>query len=567
MKNKKIKQICFFMILLFSVILTGCSERITGLEYTIVYDSQGGTVIPAYSGDLMNSMPIPSKDGFTFEGWYEDKDFFGKRISFPYIIQKDVILYAKYIDNNKGNEELVYNKVDNAFEVTHYNGDSYVIYIPEMHNGLPVIRLCENFINNFYSTTVLYISKNVTEIKEKLYYNKRLSTINVSGNSQSFSSQDGILYNKDRSTLVCYPSGRREKTFTIAEETTEIANYAIRNNIYLEKIIIPSGVYISDRGMYDLSKLREVKVAEDNQAFCDVNGVLFDKNKENLLFFPPNHKEKNYTVPETVKLIDEQAFYNCAIEEITLGANLERNPNFTSCKNLKSIEIAAENTLFKSVDGVLFDKTGRNLINFPSNKAADKDGSYYLPTGTKKITSFAFSEVRNIRNLYLNGEFSCFEAFAFSGENSVEKIIAESEIILQTIEGGAFSGLKKLTEFRLFCRVPPALSQGEFDNCPYELRIYVPENMRGLYEVVWSEYADKLYIIQAMTNYTVTFYTQGGSFVGNVTAGYIINEPIPEMSGYKFLGWYDNAQGTGKKYTFPMAIRENISLYAAWELL
>lgn len=565
-KNKKIRLIGFFIILMFSVILTGCSERLTGLNYTIVYESLGGTLIPEYSGNLINTMPIPTKDGYTFEGWYEDKDFSGKRVNFPYIIYKDVILYAKYIDNSVGNPELVYNMVDSAFEVTEYNGDSYIIYIPEKHNGLPVIRLCENFIKNFYNTTVLYISKNVSEINEKLYFNKRLSAIEVNGNNQTFSSQDGVLYNKDRSKLICYPSGRRDKEFTVAAETVEITRYALRNNIYLEKIAISKAVTIYDKGIYDLISLKEVSVDKENTALCDEDGVLYDKNIEKLLFFPPKYKDKQYNIPDSVKIIDEHAFFNCAIENIKIGVSLEAAPLFESCKQLKSIEVDDRNAIFKSIDGVLFDKSGRTLLRFPASKIVE-EGNYYLPSGTKRIAPFAFSNMKNVRSIYLNGEISSIGSFAFTGENSVEKIIAESEIILQVIENGAFSGCTALTEFRLFCRVPPAITEGEFENCPFGLKIFVPENMRGLYEAIWSNHSDKLANGQPLSDFTVNFNTQGGVFVGSVTAGYILEEPVTEKNGYTFLGWYDNAEGTGERYNFPMAIKENITLYASWELI
>ena len=65
--------------------------------------------------------------------------------------------------------------------------------------------------------------------------------------------------------------------------------------------------------------------------------------------------------------------------------------------------------------------------------------------------------------------------------------------------------------------------------------------------------------------YTVTFDSQGGSHVSSQTVkeGTAISFPTPTRDGYKFLGWYTEADG-GSKVT-SLTVTKNVTLYAHWE--
>lgn len=65
------------------------------------------------------------------------------------------------------------------------------------------------------------------------------------------------------------------------------------------------------------NQLKEVCVAKDNPFFTSENGVLFDKEKEELLLYPAAKKGKKYVIPITVNKIYEKAFEDCnELEEI-----------------------------------------------------------------------------------------------------------------------------------------------------------------------------------------------------------------------------------------------------------
>ena len=67
-------------------------------NYTVIFDSQGGSEIPSATSAYIESEPIPTKADKTFMGWYtvpECNDEY--KVEFPYTVTSDVILYAKWV--------------------------------------------------------------------------------------------------------------------------------------------------------------------------------------------------------------------------------------------------------------------------------------------------------------------------------------------------------------------------------------------------------------------------------------------------------------------------------------
>jgi hypothetical protein len=87
------------------------------------------------------------------------------------------------------------------------------------------------------------IPNSVTEIGEGIFYGcTSLATINVDAGNSAYSSQDGVLYNKNKTTLHTYPAGKTEISFTIPNSVTSIDASAFSNCTSLTSITIPNSV-------------------------------------------------------------------------------------------------------------------------------------------------------------------------------------------------------------------------------------------------------------------------------------------------------------------------------------
>ena len=89
------------------------------------------------------------------------------------------------------------------------------------------------------SLTSVTIGNGVTSIGERAFYGcTNLTTINVANNNTEYSSQSGVLYNKDKTTLLAYPGGKKG-AFIIPNSVTSIGDEAFRECNGLTSITIP----------------------------------------------------------------------------------------------------------------------------------------------------------------------------------------------------------------------------------------------------------------------------------------------------------------------------------------
>lgn len=128
MKRKSIFTFCAIalMLVLSLSVLTACNkdgkdELVVETEYTITFDSKGGSAVQpvkASAGAAITAPADPTKDGFVFAGWYESTDggvtLSDTAFSFSYMPARVFTLYAKWATADiKGK---TFKKVDATFE-------------------------------------------------------------------------------------------------------------------------------------------------------------------------------------------------------------------------------------------------------------------------------------------------------------------------------------------------------------------------------------------------------------------------------------------------------------------
>ena len=176
---------------------------------------------------------------------------------------------------------------------------------------------------------------------------------------------------------------------TFPEGLMIIGNWAFMGCGGLEQIFIPASVIdIGEKAFLCCDKMKEIRVDPKNPEFCSEDGVLFTKDKSQLIRIP-DRKSGSYRIPDTVRMIDYSALTNCAeLESITLPAGVEHVEvtSFLDCSKLKEILISPESSLYVSLDGVLFSRDMTKLIRFP----AGRTGEYRIPEGVRTVCSDAF---------------------------------------------------------------------------------------------------------------------------------------------------------------------------------
>jgi hypothetical protein len=274
-----------------------------------------------------------------------------------------------------------------------------------------------NYATGFYSTagiTSITIPATTTTIS---YYaissgsNKSLVEYVVDPNNPNYSSADGILYNKDKTTLIAYPYGKNELAFTVPSSVTQISYYAFNCLSYVQTVNIGATALSLDYAFSPngcgTSSLRAVEVDSSNPNYSSLDGVFFNKNQTNLLMYPMGKLNTSYVVPSTVTTITKAA-YNPFLTSITLPNGLRTisgyafesskltsifipdsvtsysgNP-FINSDSLTNIDVGENNLNFKSISGVIYSKDGKTLLDYPAGKI---DATFEIPAGVETLGS------------------------------------------------------------------------------------------------------------------------------------------------------------------------------------
>ncbi len=224
-----------------------------------------------------------------------------------------------------------------------------------------------------------------------------LKSIDVDSANTSYTSIEGVLYDKAITKLIQYPANKADAEYVIPDSVTSIGNEAFRSAKNLTKVMIPASV--TDTGtfpspvFYLCDNLESIDVNSANPVYTSVDGVLFDKAMTKLIQYPAKKTAAEYAIPDSVTSIVQESFRgNINLTKVTIpegltNLNSSSLPAFFMCSSLESIDVDSANPVYTSVDGVLFNKEMTQLIKYPANKG---DKEYAIPDSVTSIVKQSF---------------------------------------------------------------------------------------------------------------------------------------------------------------------------------
>lgn len=176
---------------------------------------------------------------------------------------------------------------------------------------------------SFANTTaqVVNIGSGLTSINANGFGSGSIREFNVSAVNSIFSSTSGVLFNKNKTTLVHYPSGNVNTSYTVPNSVTEIGSPAFSGGIYLQSVVIPDSVTALGGGFQQNSSLRSITLGS---GISEIPGAAFYNNfgqgiTEIIFSNSTNLKKisgsafvganwRSLVVPEGVEIIEAGAF-------------------------------------------------------------------------------------------------------------------------------------------------------------------------------------------------------------------------------------------------------------------
>jgi len=190
---------------------------------------------------------------------------------------------------------------------------------------------------------------------------------------------------------------------------------------------------------------------------------LFNKEETRLIEYPAGKTNETYVISDSVTSIGDHAFYSCDnLTSITIPDSVTNigDDAFYHCSGLKNITVENSNLNYKDIDGILFNKEGTSLIEYPAGKANE---TYVIPNSVTSIEDNAFSWCSNLKSITIPNSDTSIGVCAFYACGSLISIIIPDSVT--SIGTGAFSYCDKLTIYGTANSY--AKTYAEDNNIPY----------------------------------------------------------------------------------------------------
>ncbi|MGN1457449.1 MAG: leucine-rich repeat protein, partial [Acutalibacteraceae bacterium] len=318
-------------------------------------------------------------------------------------------------------------------------------YIKSVKIPDSVEMIGDGTFENCYNLKNVTIGSGLTSINRNVFNNAPLESITVSEDNSCFSSQDGILYNKDKTSLIIYPYNKQGEYIMPDSVTsscwfgycTGLTNLVLNDNIsmYFDKeefigcknltsITIGASVYdiYGDCAFYDCDKLENIFVSEKNPYYSSLDGILMNKDKTEIIVFPPA-KTGEFTIPASVRYINSYML--------------------SDMSKLDYLSVDENNKNYSSEDGVLFNKDKTSLLLC----LTAKQGAYTIPDSVTQIDDNAFKNCSGLTSITIPDSVTTIGEYAFSGCSGLTSITIPDSVT--TIGEYAFSGCSGLTSITI----------------------------------------------------------------------------------------------------------------------
>ncbi len=275
------------------------------------------------------------------------------------------------------------------------------------------------------------------------------------------------------------------KTVALGSGVTTIGDYAFYSS-GIKNITITSSVKsIGDYSFALCNDLVSFSVDSENTLYSSgSDGELMNKSKTYIYRYPSGKSVTSYTVPSTVRYIQDAAFYgdDDLITVDTANALVIYSYAFALCGSLKTINIPSVTSLgsyafadcnsLSSVTAPKLSTVGTSAF-FGCDSLSDLSGF----TAVTTIGEYSFASIQGFETLTIPSTVTTIGKYAFCNCDNLSTLTVPSSV--RTIRSGAFTDCKNLNKVTLSSGVKTIYEEA-FLNCPALMSITIPSSVTSI---------------------------------------------------------------------------------------
>ena len=192
-----------------------------------------------------------------------------------------------------------------------------------------------------------------------------------------------------------------------------LKDFQIENGVLIKyngtekEVVVPDSVtYIGSKSFAGCYSLTSITVDEENEVYTSIDGCLYSKDGKTLIKYASGKEERIFIVPNKVKHINNYAFEGADhLTSISIADNVISigEEAFSSCRSLINIRTSRDNQTYKSIDGILYSKGGKQLIAYPQGRV---EASFMTPESVTSINDYAFDWAWGLRAIFIGKNIS-----------------------------------------------------------------------------------------------------------------------------------------------------------------
>ncbi len=428
----------------------------TEITYTATFVTNGGSSVAQITGKQISAEPVTEREGYSFAGWFDNEQLNGDRITFPYTLNKDATLYAKWTPVQAVQwvqttlEDYETTEEGGVVTIGTYKGKESHIILPRIEEGTKFVRsfLWQGSEEEDFTVTHIRLPKEITSTDPYWYaYAPMLEAIEVEADNPSFTAAEGVLYNKEMSTLIAYPLKKQGETVTIPSTVTEVGSSAFNGNDVVQHLILEEGVQ-------------------------SIGGTCF-AGMSNL---------KTVSLPSTLKTMGGSVFVNCPqIEELVLPSTLESCGSKVVDKRCTSLK--------RLIGPACMQGLGGGLPNL----------EYVEINGGEQMRMSLCKGITSLKTVVIANTVTAFAESVFEGCTSLTDITLSNQLTL--ISSSSFKGCSSLAEIEIPSSVKE-VRRAAFKDCTSLKKVMLPEGLTKFEDFFEGSAIEELYIPSTISKFS-----------------------------------------------------------------